>query len=247
MIYVNSFYDLPSSVQATLPTSQANTSSPAVQAAGQSVRAALQATSQSGEAIAAPVRAAGPSAARDTFQPFHPSSPSAQSSVYGFIPLVHARLPSSSSTPALAVARPFKPPVAGPSAPTGLAGRPVAFSSSETSATVNARPQQQRPPPRPGVRDSGDLLADLLGLLPGIPLPPPPPSSSSTNKAPLPLAPTNKIPRSAVASAPIGRLPTSWPTKASPEFRQGFLYSIFSHPTIQCKMDAQRTYLIKKR
>jgi hypothetical protein len=236
MIYVNSFYDLPSSVQATLQTSQANTSSPGVQAIGQSARPAFQATSQSAEAIAGPVRA------RDTFQPIRPSSPSAQASLNGFTPLVHARLPSS-STPALAVVRPFTSPIAGPSAPTGLAGRPTAFSSSETSTTINARPQQQRPPPRPGVRDSGDLLADLLGLLPGIPLPPP----SSTNKAPLSPAPTNKIPRSAVAAAPIGRLPTSWPTKASPEFRQGFLYSIFSHPTIQCKMDAQRTYLLKKR
>jgi hypothetical protein len=219
MIYANSFYDLPSSVQATLPTSQANTSSSAVQDAGQSVRAAaFQATSQSAEAIAVPVRAAAPSSARDTFQPVRPSSPSVQASLNGFTPLVNPRLPSS-STPALAVVRPFIPPVAGPSAPTGLAGRPTAFSSSETSAAISARPQQQqRPPPRPGVRDSGDLLADLLGLLPGIPLPPPPPPSS-TNKNPLPLAPTNKIPRSAVAAAPIGRLPTSWPTKSTPEFR----------------------------
>jgi hypothetical protein len=201
-------------VQASVQTSQANTSSLAVQAAGQSVRPALQATSQSAEAFAAPVRAAGQSAARDTFQPIRPSSPSAQASLNGFTPLVNPRLPSS-STPTFSVARPFIPPVAGPSAPTGLAGRPTAFSSSETSAAANARPQQQRPPPRPGVRDSGDLLADLLGLLPGIPLPPPPPA----NNAPLSLAPTNKIPRSAVAAVPIGRLPTSWPTKATPEFR----------------------------
>jgi hypothetical protein len=159
-----------------------------------------------------PVRAASPSGARDTFQPIQPSSPSAQASVNGFTPLVHARLPSS-STPAFSVTRPFTSPVAGPSTPVGLAGRPTAFSASE----ISARPQQQRPPPRPGVRDSGDLLADLLGLLPGIPLPPPPPSS------------TNKIPRSAVAAAPIGRLPTSWPTKSTPEFRQGF-YKIFFTP-----------------
>jgi hypothetical protein len=238
MIYVNSFYDLPSSVQATLPTSQANTSTPGILAAGQSVRPALQATSQSAEAIAAPVRAASPSAARDTFQPIRPSSPSTQASLNGFTPLVNARLPSSSSVlasaPALAVARPFTSPLAGPSAPTGLAGRPTAFSASETSTTTaNARPQQQRPPPRPGVRDSGDLLADLLGLLPGIPLPPPPPPPppppSSANKNPLLLAPTNKIPRSAVAAAPIGRLPTSWPTKSTPEFRHDFLIKHFSH------------------
>jgi hypothetical protein len=229
MIYVNSFYDLPSSVQATLPTSQANTTSPAVQAAGQSVRPALQATSQSAEAIAGPVRAAAPSAVRDTFQPIRPSSPPVQASLNGFTPLVQVRLPSS-STPAFSVARPFTSPVAGPSAPTGLAGRPTAFSASETSATANARPQQQRPPPRPGVRDSGDLLADLLGLLPGIPLPPPPPPPSSANKAPLSLAPTNKIPRSAVAATPIGRLPTSWPTKSTPEFRHDFLIKHFLSP-----------------
>jgi hypothetical protein len=209
-------------IQASVQTSQANTSSPAVQSAGQSVRPALQPTSQSAEAIAAPVRA------RDTFQPIRPSSPSAQASLNGFTPLVHARLPSS-STPAFSVARPFTAPLAGPSAPTGLAGRPTAFSSSEISTTANVRPQQQqRPPPRPGVRDSGDLLADLLGLLPGIPQPPPPPSS--TNKNPLAIAPTNKIPRSAVAAAPIGRLPTSWPTKATPEFRHDFLIKHFLSP-----------------